>query len=91
MKKHWGGMIKVTPFTHSLRYAAIECGARRVTSYQKVHGLSKLLSHLQLPQDIYRALVLFQVSVQGAELDELLNHYVWKTTALQKLQSGKGR
>lgn len=48
-----GGMIAVTPFTHSLRYAAIERGARRVTSYQKVHGLSKLLSHLQLPQDVY--------------------------------------
>lgn len=48
-----GGIIKVTPFTDSLRYAGIKRGARRVSSYQKVHGLSQLLSHLQLPQDVY--------------------------------------
>lgn len=71
-----GQIPQVAPFTDSLRYVAIRGSARRVTSYQKVHGLSKLLSHLQLPQDVDRALVLFQVGVQGAELHKLLNHYV---------------
>lgn len=45
-------------------------------SYQEVHGLSKLLGHLQLPKDVYRVLVLLQVGVQRTKFDILLYHYI---------------
>lgn len=45
--------------------------------YQEVHGLSELLSHLQLPKDVYRVLVLLQVGVQGTKFYKILHHYIW--------------
>lgn len=44
--------------------------------YQEVHGLSELLSHLQLPKDVYGVLVLLQVGVQRTEFYKLLHHYI---------------
>lgn len=46
------------------------------SAYQEVHGLSQLLSHLQLPEDVYRVLVLLQVGVQGTKFYKLLHHYI---------------
>lgn len=43
-------------------------------SYQEVHGPGQLLRYLQLPQDVYRVLVLLQVGVQRTKLHMLLNH-----------------
>lgn len=47
-----------------------------VLAYQVEHGPGQLLGHLQLPGDVHRAFVLFQVGVERTELAVLLHHHV---------------